>query len=242
MAKSISIWTARLLATLSVLALAGGSAMAAPAAQHGPIQRLRHGTSTNWSGYAAYNGTFNSVSASWVQPAVTCGSTNTYSSYWVGLDGYNSSSVEQLGTEADCSGGSATYYSWYEMYPKRGYYANLAVTPGHSMSASVVYGGGGRYTLTLTDNTTGKAFSTVQRTNSAKRTSAEAIVEAPYNGGILPLANFGTANFTNTLANNSPIGNFTVDPITMLNPAGMKATPSGLDSTKAAFTVTWSAN
>src|SRR5436190_4132645 len=92
-------------------------------AVHPGIHRLKHGTSSNWSGYAAFGtpGSFNSVSASWVQPSVTCTSKNTYSSYWVGLDGYNSSTVEQLGTEADCSSGAAKYYAWYEMYPHRGY-------------------------------------------------------------------------------------------------------------------------
>jgi hypothetical protein len=242
MKKSISIWTARLIATLTVLTLAGGSAMAAPAAHHGPIVRLRHGTSSNWSGYAAYNGTFNSVSANWTQPAVSCTSAAAYSSYWVGLDGYNSNSVEQLGTEGDCSGGAPSYYAWYEMYPHRSFSINMTISPNDSMSASVTYANGGKFTLRLVNNSTGRSFATTQRMNNAARSSAEAIVEAPYSGGTLPLANFGTANFSNTLANGSPIGNYTVDPITMVNPAGMKATPSPLDSTKAAFSVSWSAS
>ena len=58
---------------------------------------LRNETSsTNWSGYAADSGTYTSVSASWVQPTGTCSSrTDQYSSFWVGLDGYSSDSVEQ---------------------------------------------------------------------------------------------------------------------------------------------------
>ena len=63
-------------------------------------------TSTNWSGYAVTsgNGSFTSVSSSWVEPMGTCRSGNQYSSFWVGLDGYNSGSVEQTGSEVDCSG------------------------------------------------------------------------------------------------------------------------------------------
>jgi hypothetical protein len=241
--KKLSLWSARIIASFTILVLSSGSALAAGVqpTQHGPMVRLRHGTSSNWSGYAAYNNTFNSVSASWVQPAVTCTTQNTYSSYWVGLDGYNSSSVEQLGTEADCSGGVASYYAWYEMYPKRGFYINMGVASGNNFSASVTYSGG-KYVLSLANSTTHQTFSTSQRANSAKRTSAEVVVEAPYNGGILPLANFGSAGFTNSLANGQPIGNYTFDRITMLNPYGMKATPTSLDSTNTAFSVDWSAN
>ena len=76
-------------------------------------------TSTNWSGYAATTGTYTSVSASWTEPTGTCSGSAKYSSFWVGLDGYNSNSVEQTGSEVDCSGSRAVYYAWYEMYPDR---------------------------------------------------------------------------------------------------------------------------
>ena len=72
--------------------------------------------STNWSGYAA-TGSFHSVSANWTEPTGRCTSATRYASFWVGLDGLNSSTVEQTGSEVDCSGGSPVYYSWYEMYP-----------------------------------------------------------------------------------------------------------------------------
>ncbi len=41
---------------------------------------------------------------------VTCpsGQPNTYSSQWVGIDGVNDSTVEQDGTEADCTGTTAS--------------------------------------------------------------------------------------------------------------------------------------
>jgi hypothetical protein len=218
---------------------------------HPPIIRVRQGTSTNWSGYAAYGapGTFKSVSATWTQPAVTCSSQNTYSSYWVGLDGYNNSSVEQLGTEADCSSGSPRYYSWYEMYPRPSYLAGVTVTPTHTYSASVTAGARGSFLLTLKDVTTGKSFSTSQKLNQAQGASAEVVVEAPYSGGVLPLANYGQANFTGSMANGVGIGNFysnvnpntNVDAITMLNPYGMKSTPTSLTGNQN-FSVKWSAS
>ncbi|HSX17932.1 MAG TPA: G1 family glutamic endopeptidase [Candidatus Saccharimonadales bacterium] len=246
--KSVYRWTSRILVVFTIFFLSSANSVALAASPHShtaPNIRLRHGTSSNWSGYAAYgsNGNFNSVSATWTQPAVQCNSQSTYSSYWVGLDGYNNSTVEQLGTEGDCSGGNASYYAWYEMYPHPGYYANITVHAGDVFNASVTYRNGGQYTLTLTDVSTGKAFSTTQRMSQAKRASAEVVVEAPWSGGTLPLANFGTAGFTNSLANNQPLGGFSsLDPITMLNPYGMKATPSGFDTTKKNFSISWSAN
>ena len=75
-------------------------------------------TSQNWSGYVATDpcAEFDSVSASWTVPSVTCSSGAQYSAEWVGIDGNTSPTVEQDGTEGDCSGGTASYDAWYEMY------------------------------------------------------------------------------------------------------------------------------
>src|SRR6266851_4878139 len=88
-------------------------------------------TSQNWAGYAAAGapGGFTSVSASWLQPGVTCSSQKTFSSFWVGLDGDGTQSVEQTGTEADCSSGAATYQGWYEMFPNAPVYYYNPVHP-----------------------------------------------------------------------------------------------------------------
>src|SRR5438034_9847787 len=90
--------------SLLVGVLAAGSLVGVPAittatdvaSGHPPIIRVRQGTSTNWSGYAASGapGSFTSASASWTQPAGTWTSQNTASSYWVGLDGYNTKTGE----------------------------------------------------------------------------------------------------------------------------------------------------
>ena len=73
--------------------------------------------STNWSGYSSTGGPFTSVSASWVQPTGQCGAGASYSSFWVGLDGDGTDTVEQTGSDVDCAGGVPDYYTWYEMYP-----------------------------------------------------------------------------------------------------------------------------
>jgi hypothetical protein len=195
-------------------------------------------TSTNWSGYAA-TGTFTSVSAHWVQPAGSCTSRTTYSSFWVGLDGYNSNSVEQTGSEVDCSRGTPRYYSWYEMYPAYPVNYSDTVQAGDSFSATVSYLGSNQYQLVLSDTTRGWSHSVTQSLSGAPRSSAEVIAEAPSSSsGVLPLTNFGTANFTASTANGSPIGNFSPDKIDMVSGSTTKATTSAL-SGGTAFSVTW---
>jgi hypothetical protein len=198
-------------------------------------------SSVNWAGYAATGaaGTFTSVSTSWTQPAVTCSATNTFSSFWAGLDGDGSQTVEQTGTEADCSGGAATYAGWYEMFPNAPVFYNNPVDPGDAMSASVVANGGGAFTLTLSDATQGWTQTTHQTSATATLASAEVIAEAPSNGTVLPLANFGTVSFSNATANGAPIGNANVSELTMVSAGGTtEATPSALTG-GTNFTVTW---
>jgi len=69
--------------------------------------------STNWAGYADTGSSFSKVSASWTEPSVTCsGSQEQLAAFWVGIDGYSSSSVEQDGTLIECYRGRAYQYSW----------------------------------------------------------------------------------------------------------------------------------
>jgi hypothetical protein len=202
-------------------------------------------TSTNWSGYAAAStpGTFTSVSSSWTQPAVNCGATNTFSSFWVGLDGDGTQTVEQTGTEADCSNGTAAYSGWWEMFPNAPVFYNNPVEPGDAMSASVVANGGGVFTLTLTDSTRNWTQSTQQLSQTAQLGSAEIIAEAPSsNTAVLPLSNFGTVNFTNATVDNTAVGNENPSALTMVSANGVtEATPSALTG-GTSFSVTWDSN
>src|SRR5438874_2260156 len=85
-----------------------------------PRIKVKDGTSTNWSGYAVQTNlqspqrdAVTDVKGQWQVPQVSCGAGNTYSSVWVGIDGYSDGTVEQTGTEQDCSGGQAKYSAWY---------------------------------------------------------------------------------------------------------------------------------
>ncbi|MFL6137436.1 MAG: G1 family glutamic endopeptidase [Frankiaceae bacterium] len=245
----------RTLAALAIAATGLGGALAstpavATAVSHGPVAshhvgtRVDHhwnSTSSNWAGYAvgAAGTRYTSVSASWVQPAVSCTSTNTWSSFWVGLDGYNSGSVEQTGTEADCSGGRAVYSSWYEMYPKFPVNYSNTVAPGDHFTASVTTNGSGSFTLKLSDTTRGWSHTTTATYNSAALSSAEVIAEAPSSSsGVLPLSNFGTVSFSGSTANGTLFGSLAGrDAITMASGSTTKATPSSISG--GSFSVTW---
>lgn len=231
---------AALVCTLLVYPAAAGARVASYGpGQVAPNKKISQSTSSNWSGYSAINGRYTSVSANWIQPTATCTSATTYSSLWVGLDGDGSNTVEQTGTSADCSGGVAKYYAWYEMYPKFPVNLSLAVRPGDSLSGSVTTDGNGRFTLTINDNSTGQSFTTTQRSRRASLASAEAIAEAPSSsGGVLPLTNFGTVNFSSTTVNGKPIGNFNPDKIDMVSGSTVKAQTSAL-SGGTTFSVTW---
>lgn len=237
----------------STVALA---APVAPAQQaviyHGAPRVHSHGTatSTNWSGYAVTGatGAFTDVKGSWVEPTVTCGSRQTaYSSFWVGLDGYNSNSVEQLGTDSDCARGRATYYGWWEMFPNGSVELNTStykVSPGDTLTAEVRYTSSS-YTLSMSSSR-GWHFSTTQ-SGSFDNSSAEWIAEAPSTCSstcsVLPLANFGTMTFSNCTANGATIGSYgssVWEEITMKTSGGtVKAQPSALNGGGNGFSDTW---
>jgi hypothetical protein len=200
-------------------------------------------TSSNWSGYAATSSTtqFTSVSSSWVQPTGNCTSGDQYAAFWVGLDGYSSSTVEQTGSEVDCAGRTPRYYGWYEMYPGASSdYAN-PVSPGDHFTASVTYTGSNQFVLVLSDTTRGWTQTQTETLAGAARSSAEAIAEAPCctaRGGILPLTNFGTVNFTGATAANTAnptaasLATFNPVEITMPDVSVSSLTSSGAFSVK----------
>jgi hypothetical protein len=215
--------------------------------------------STNWSGYAVTGSSFTSAKASWIVPTVNCATTpNTYAAFWVGIDGWTSSTVEQTGTDSDCSGKTASYYAWYEFYPKGSVLiSTLKVSPGNKIAAEVTYSGS-EFTITIVNETTGKSYSKSSRVSGAKRSSAEWIAEAPCctnAGGILPLSDFGIVDFgddytavsgTNYATDSSitgPINDFGtgVQEAIMVNgtTGANEAVPSALSTDGSSFTVSW---
>ena len=231
---------------VSIVALAGtATATASATAGHAtspgaPNHRISKSTSTNWSGYAVTGGTYKTVTASWVEPTVTCTSATAYSSFWIGIDGDTSGTVEQTGTDADCVNGAPVYYAWYEMYPKYPTNYRDPVHSGDRLTSTVSTDGAGHFTLTLTDTTQGWTETVSKKLRSARLASAEVIAEAPSSSsGVLPLANFGTVSFAGAQVNGATLTSTTpgIDPITMASGNTVKAVPSKISG--GAFTVTW---
>jgi len=222
------------------------SSMTATAAVHAPLMMIAPGasstsgaTSSNWAGYVSTAGPFTSVSATWIQPRATCTSSGTYSAFWVGLDGDGSNSVEQTGSEVDCFGGTARYYSWYEMYPKFPVNFPLPVHPGDVFHGSVVAGTGGAFTLVLSDLTAGWSRTVHATYAPAKLHSAEIIAEAPSSTSrVLPLTDFHTVLFSSAKANGKAIGADSPDSINMESGSTLKAATSVLTGSQD-FEVTW---
>jgi hypothetical protein len=211
----------------------------------GPRSRVKGLTqvqSTNWSGYADTSSTFSTVTGNWTEPSVNCsGGRTTYAAFWVGIDGFTSGSVEQDGTLAECSGGSAFYFTWWEMYPTNAIQTvGSSVQPGDSISASVARSGTS-YTLKITDSThPANSFTTTQSCSNCANSSAEWIAEAPSSGSVLPLANFGTWTLSGASVNSGTISSFPDDEITMVDNRGrVKAQPGPLNGSGNGFSVTW---
>ncbi|MGA2132080.1 MAG: G1 family glutamic endopeptidase [Bryobacteraceae bacterium] len=227
---------------------------------HGPLRILeQHAdgsvTSSNWSGYAvtAEVGSVTAVQGSWVVPAATCdGKAERYSgaSFWVGIDGYTSATVEQTGTDSDCSQGSPRYYAWYEFFPEAGVtITTISVEPGDVMSASVVYNGT-EFTGTITDARTAETFTISKAVPGAKRDSAEWIAE----DNAIIFTDFGTVFFgqdetgvpatceVTVKSRTAAIGGFpTNHAITMVGSktGNLLAVPTALSSDLTSFSVQW---
>jgi hypothetical protein len=221
-----------------------------PTVQH-PF-RLGRTRFNNWSGFAAYNATFTKVTAQWVQPAVTCPTPDAWAVFWIGFDGFNNPTVEQVGTSARCVNGVPKYKSWWEMFPTNAITPVFDIRPGDSISATVSFKPTGKFVLKLNDITTGQSFKQTPRcapNQTCSRSSAEWIAESPSHfgtGSLFPLAHFTPVTFTGSTATAGLHTGTISDPrwtdtaIDMVNSNNVtRATASPLDATGSRFTDTW---
>lgn len=222
-----------------------------------PHVPVKEGTSQNWSGYVAAtkltapaSDSVTVVAGSWFVPAISKASHDTFCSLWVGIDGFSNGTVEQIGTEHDWTSSGQSNYAWFEMYPGGSYeITGFPVNVNDIISASVTYTGKGVFQLTIFNNSK-KVYTAIPtaytKSLTALRSSAEWVLEAPYDDGILPLSHFGTANFNNCYAiiNNATaaISNskWAHEAMTMVTGANVtKAVPSALSANGYGFSVAW---
>jgi hypothetical protein len=245
------------------LAFASSAAARPPALSFGALERLGAAAdteaSTNWAGYAVmHRRPFTSVTGRWVQPAAICTTDPTFSAFWLGLGGFETSAfaVEQTGTLANCRGGVPYYRAWYELYPKPPVYVPLAIRPGDVLSATVSVQAK-TVLVRLKNVTSGQLFTKKLRMTRADVGSAEWVAEAPTgcdylgNCATLPLTNFGTVSFSHSSATVKGHKGRISDPswsattielhgdLDAPSQAGANAIPGALGADGGSFAITW---
>ncbi len=212
-----------------------------------------HATSPNWAGYVARAAApFTAATARWTEPPVSCAAgTDTAAAFWVGLDGYSNSTVEQIGVQAKCEDGIADYYAWWQMWPSPVHDLPVAAEPVHpsDVLTAAVARTGDNYTLSLRSSA-GWQYTTVQQA-SADDASAEWVASSPplcHTCRYALLTDFGRVGFRHVEAAAGgalrPLASFARSggpiSLTMTGPYGVtRAAPGPIAPGGQAFTVTW---
>ncbi len=216
--------------------------------------------SNMWAGYVVEGsspGSIVGVNGSWTVSPVNCFGNNGASVLaWIGIDGWKSGTVEQIGTRADCVAGVATYQAWSEFWPKQPdtvMIQGMDISPGDHITAFVEGEAVQReFTMRITDDTTGVSRMISAVYAEAELITAEWIVEAPIviGGPRYSMAHFAPLTFTQMYAetdgrSSSLIslaeanGASVLKLIYVCNDNSPKAQPSQIESGRNAFTVTW---
>jgi hypothetical protein len=259
---------------IPVLAVVAATAVGAASPASAAATDAQQAVSANWAGYVVGDSSdgggeqFSTVSASWVEPSVQCTNGQGYSVFWVGLGGSaeQSGSLEQAGTEADCtSTGAVDDFAWYELVPAAPVRLDLAIHPGDRVNGKVTVNGT-QVIVALSDQTTGGSVTRTLQMSNPDTSTAEWIAEAPSscdqtsNCQPLPLADFNSVNFTDASATAGghtgtiSDSDWTADAVTLdgsgdagVGGAGFAsdqssagAQPSALSSDGSSFSVTWS--
>ena len=234
------------------------------AAKHAPVQIIRgpdgtalvsgegQFTSGNWSGYVLpefeTRQLYFTAQATWIVPTVVFKGERAVSSNWVGIGGFCESTqcrnvdttLIQLGTTQEAlSKKKKVYFAWYEMLPDASIPTTLVVNPGDVITASLSCAGNctgtQNWTLSMMNETTAQSWSQDFNYESSNL-SAEWIEEAPSNRhGILPLADYKTTTFDQSMINGIGADLTLADTIVMRDPRGESSNVSSLDSTLDGF-------
>jgi hypothetical protein len=242
---AISLAAASLVGAVASEAAAASTVMVhRPRVAAGPV-RGAGWASSNWSGYARTAGApYTKATAQWVVPSVSASKGSTYSSAWVGIDGFNNSSLIQTGTESDYYSGAAHYYAWWEILPAaETRISSISVRPGDTMTASITKGSGSTWTITIKDVTNGQSFTT-QQTYTGAGSSVEWVEEAPSIGGhVATLAHYSSPDtFDPGTANGGNPGLTAADSGVMIQKNRQVSTPSAPDHDTDGFNMAYGAS
>jgi hypothetical protein len=202
-------------------------------------------TSHNWSGYAATGANFTSVTGTWNVPQFSADGPFGIDAAWVGIGGVRTRDLIQAGTQQTVSGSGSTHYeAWVETLPRASRPVPLRVHAGDSVTVSITEQSPDQWLIEFSNNTTGQTYQETQQYRSS-HSSAEWVEEAPSGGrggGVLPLSNFGTIQFTDGSAvkngQSLSIAAAGGQAITMISDNEQAlAVPSSLGSDGASFSV-----
>jgi hypothetical protein len=197
----------------------------------------------------ATSGAFSGISASWAATrAAGTGTTTSADATWIGIGGVSTNDLIQVGTQNIITpNGQVSTAAFYELLPNYSQsISSVTVTPGDTITASLVKISGNQWTISITDQTNGQSY-TNSVSYASSQSSAEWIEEDPSfsTNRQIPFDNFGTASLADgaTIINGSAvsIAGSQAQAITMLNKAGQTvATPSAIGSDGASFSITQS--
>ena len=225
---------------MALATTSGGAAAITHAVFHPAVVQTRQALlgSSNWSGVADTGGTYTSIKGSWKVPTVIAASGNRYASDWVGIGGFSTSDLIQAGTSEQMVGGVASYNAWTEVLPHpEVVIPGFTVHPGDAMTVTVKKGAGSKWTIVVTDATSGHTFTKHVKYSSCL-CSADWIHEAPTVGGSQAiLASTTNAVYDPGLVNGSTVigSGGIVNRIQLLGPTD--ATPSAIDADNNGFQV-----
>ena len=187
--------------------------------------------SSRWSGYVVHGPkvSYTSATATWTEPTLHCrrGASKALSAVWVGLGGYTSDALEQVGVNANCDrNGHARYFAWFELVPDIAHPIGEKVAAGDTIAGLVKIHGLNLVELRIENRTQHWRFVRKITWGTPDTSSAEWVAEAPFSCvrfkcHTVPLANFGSV----TLHDVAATGNGS--PGTLTNPA-WRITPLAL--------------
>jgi hypothetical protein len=200
---------------------------------HGANQQAPAGSQV-WSGYAITGSAITSVTGTFTLPRMSCMPwSRSEVAFWVGIDGFNTSTVEQTGVDVACNPDGVTYRPWYEMFPLPAVYIDQPATAGDHITATVKRTAPHTYALTLHNATAAWTYTTTQTAQNDQGTTAEWIAERASQR----VASFRPARFEACAADSQAISTYeSATPITL--ESRRMLVPSSLNASGNAFRIT----
>ncbi|KAJ3852786.1 peptidase A4 family-domain-containing protein [Lentinula lateritia] len=170
--------------------------------------------SGNWSGAVLVSPPtgeiFNSAVGTFTVPSMPSVNGNGAAAAWVGIDGDTfATAILQAGVFFSVTDQTVEYGAWYAFFSKNTYGSDyVQVSAGDVITVNIDASSNSEGIVTLTNESAGKSF-VINLTSPTKLSylggqNAEWIIEDyTQNGGLVPLANWGTVTFVNASASTS---------------------------------------